>query len=61
LNGLASDKAETNIEFTYRARVTDWLALQPDAYWVINPGTDPGLKNALVIGLRFEIGFGRDF
>ena len=58
LSGAPSDKAETSIELTYRAQLTPWLALQPDAQWIINPGTDPALRDALAIGLRFEISFG---
>lgn len=59
--GGGVDKAETSIELTYRAELTPWLAIQPDAQVVFNPGTDPSLKNAVVVGLRFEIGFGQDF
>jgi porin len=61
LAGAPVGKSETNFELTYRAPINDWLTVQPDAQWVINPGADPALKNAFVIGLRFEIGFGRDF
>ena len=53
--GLA-DSAEINIELTYRAQLTDWFAIQPDIQYVINPGAAGGLRNALVAGLRFEIG-----
>lgn len=53
--GLA-DNAEINIEMTYRAQLTDWFAVQPDIQYVINPGAAGGLENALVAGLRFEIG-----
>jgi porin len=60
LAGSPLEKAETNLEFTYRAPLTEWLTVQPDAQWIINPGTDPTLKNAFVVGLRFEIGFGKD-
>lgn len=61
LAGSPVGKSETNFELTYRAPVTEWLTVQPDAQWIINPGTDPGLKNAFAVGLRFEISFGRDF
>lgn len=61
LAGAPVGKSETNLELTYRAELTPWLTIQPDAQYVINPGADPGLKNAFVIGLRFEIGFGKDF
>ncbi|MCB2107228.1 MAG: carbohydrate porin [Rhodobacteraceae bacterium] len=56
--GTPVDKAETSFEFTYRAQLTDWLAIQPDVQWIVNPGTDPTLKDAVAIGLRFEVGFG---
>lgn len=50
-----ADSRETSIELTYSAQVTNWLRIQPDIQFVVNPGADPGLKNALVIGLRFEL------
>lgn len=56
--GMPEDKREINIELTYRAPVTDWLTLQPDVQYIVNPGTHPDLRDALVIGLRFELGFG---
>jgi len=53
---------ETVIEATYQAPITDWLTLQPDLQYVINPnagipnnfGNVP-LSNAFVIGLRATI------
>lgn len=53
--GAPVDKHETAVELTYRAQVTPWLAVQPDVQYVINPGADPALKNALVAGVRFEV------
>ena len=55
LAGSSADSRETNLELTYRAPVTDWLTLQPDIQYVINPGVDPELDNALVFLLRFEL------
>lgn len=57
LGGGTSDSAETNIELTYRAPLTPWLTVQPDLQYIINPGTNPHLANALSIGVRFEIDF----
>jgi porin len=51
-------RRETVFELTYRTRLAPWLALQPDAQYIIDPGTDPALGNALAVGLRFEIGWG---
>ncbi|MBL8201051.1 MAG: carbohydrate porin [Chromatiales bacterium] len=59
LDGLSTDSHETTIEFTYRAPITDWLTLQPDFQYVINPGTDPALDDAVVVSLRFELGWSR--
>jgi len=54
--GSFTESRETNLELTYRAQVTPWLALQPNVQYVINPGTDPTLDDAVVVGLRAEIG-----
>ena len=56
--GSFAESRETSLELTYRAQVTPWLALQPNIQYVINPGTDPMLDDALVVGLRAEIGLG---
>lgn len=52
---VSSDRAETNIELTWRIPVAEWLVLQPDVQYIINPGTNPQLRDALVVGLRFEL------
>jgi porin len=53
--GSAVDRHEAAIELTYRVQATPWLALQPDVQYIINPGTNPALKNALAVGLRLEV------
>lgn len=60
--GLAFDRAvggadsqETSIELSYSTQVMRWLRVQPDLQYIINPGVDPLLKYAWVIGLRFEV------
>lgn len=57
LAGEASDRSETNVELTYRAPVAPWLTVQPDVQYVINPGGNPALRDALVVGIRVEVGF----
>ncbi len=59
LEDLRTDSYETSIELTYRAPVTDWLTIQPDIQYVINPGQEPTLDNALVISLRFELSYSK--
>jgi porin len=56
LAGGVARSAETNIELTYRAQLADWIVVQPDIQYIINPGGTGALKNALVLGLRFEVG-----
>ncbi len=49
---------ETAIELSYLVRINDRLKIQPDIQYIINPGADRTLENALVIGIRFELGHG---
>jgi porin len=53
--GVGVKAYETNFELTYRAHVTDWLTIQPDIQYWINPNMDPTLKNDLLFLLHFEI------
>lgn len=53
--GSTFERHETAIELTYRMQALSWLALQPDVQYIVNPGTDPSLDDAWVIGLRFEL------
>lgn len=46
---------ETTIELTYRSALTPWLTVQPDVQYVMNPGAEPGLRDALVVGVRLEL------
>jgi porin len=55
--GRSNDKAETAIELAYSAPLTQWLTVQPDVQYIINPGTDPNLDNALVLSVRTTITF----
>jgi carbohydrate-selective porin OprB len=55
--GLAPADAEIALEWTYRAVLTPWLALQPDFQYIIHPGGLISRPNAVVIGLRSEIDF----
>ena len=50
--GFPRKGAETVLELTYRAQLGRFFVVQPDLQWVVNPGMDPGVANALVFGLR---------
>lgn len=49
--------SEIAIEATYRAPITAWLSLQPSVHYVRNPSADPGVADALILGLRAEATF----
>lgn len=55
--GAGVDGAETAVEMTYLAQVQSWLALQPDVQYVVHPNTDPKLRGAAVLQLRFDLTF----
>lgn len=46
--------SEVAVEMTYRAQVTPWLAIQPNAHYVRRPSADPGVADAIVLGVRTE-------
>ncbi|MGE3537478.1 MAG: carbohydrate porin [Candidatus Tectimicrobiota bacterium] len=48
-------RAETTLEWSYRAVLLPWLQLQPDVQYVMNPGTNPELANALALTLRVKM------
>lgn len=55
LGGETVDTREYAIELTYRTAIADWLVLQPDVQYIVNPDTNPGHSDALAVALRFEI------
>ncbi|WP_232475872.1 carbohydrate porin [Flavisphingomonas formosensis] len=52
-------RGETAIELTYQRRLTRWLTVQPDMQYIVHPGADASLRNALVFGLRLIATIGR--
>jgi porin len=54
-NGATLGSAETALEATYSAVLSEAVTLQPDIQYVISPGADPGLSDAFVIGSRIII------
>ena len=53
--GIPQQRSEVAFELTYLAQFGAHLAVQPDFQFVLNPNTNPRIKNALVFFLRFEI------
>lgn len=56
-SGETVENSEWNFEWTYEAPLTPWLTVQPDIQYVINPDTNPAVKNALAVDIRLEISF----
>lgn len=52
--GVTASVGEVAAELTYRASVSSVFSLQPDVQYVVHPGTDPEVANALVFGLRLH-------
>lgn len=48
-------QGELAVEFTYKIHVFEHYAIQPNIQYIINPGANSELNNALVASLRFNI------
>ncbi len=48
---------ESSIELTYSLPLGDWVRIQPNIQYLINPGLDINRGHTLTIGHRFEIAF----
>ncbi|MFZ4116344.1 MAG: carbohydrate porin [Chthoniobacterales bacterium] len=55
--GTAPANTTYDIELTYQAQLTPWLAIQPDVQYIIHPGTMQSYPNAFVIGIRASVTF----
>jgi porin len=53
--GMPNRRSEITVELSYLAQFGAHLAVQPDFQFVINPNTDPRIKNAVAFILRFEV------
>jgi len=53
--GAGFDGDETAIEAFYKVQVSPAFSLKPDLQFVVNPGGDPSLDDALVATLRAEL------
>jgi len=49
------DIGELAIEFTYKIHVFEHYSIQPNLQYIINPGANKELSNALVASIRFNI------
>ncbi len=54
-SGINVDDAEVAFEFTYALNLTPEVLIQPTIQYIINPGTNPSISNALVLGARLGL------
>jgi porin len=53
----SADASTKAYELTYSDNLTPWFLIQPDVQYIIDPDTNPELRNALVVGTRFTVKF----
>lgn len=56
-NGSREVGAEMVLEATYQAQLTNWLVVQPDLQFIIQPGGSGSIDNSFVIGGRLTVTF----
>ncbi|MCC6712640.1 MAG: carbohydrate porin [Candidatus Dadabacteria bacterium] len=52
---LEGQDYEMVLEWTYACQVFQWLVLQPDVQWIINPGGTGDIPDALVAGVQVSL------
>lgn len=57
ISATGNEDREIIFELTYRNQINTWFAVQPDLQYIVNPGTDPALQDALLVGARFKATF----
>lgn len=53
--GTTADRHETNLELTWQIPFSRWLTVQPDLQYVMNPGTDRNHRDAIAVGIQFQL------
>ena len=49
------ERGETTLEASYLITPKPWLTVQPDLQYIVDPGTDSAIDNALILGVRVQI------
>lgn len=53
--GSPVESRELVVELTYWLRVLPWLSMQLNAQYISKPSADPGLDDAMLFGLRYQV------
>ncbi len=56
-DGGFSASFERAVELYYNCEIAPWLQLTPSVQWITNPGGDRSVDDAVVAGLRVQLGF----
>ena len=51
------DPSRSVLELNYALKLGDHITLQPDLQYIVNPGADPNLDNALLGIIRFSVNY----
>ena len=57
INGERRGPSEIAFELTHRLVLSEASAIQPNMQYIVSPGADSSVKNALVFWIRFEFGW----
>ncbi|MBV7255294.1 carbohydrate porin [Pacificimonas sp. WHA3] len=49
--------SETVFETTIAHQLSDWISIQPNVQWVLNPGANDDFKDAVVVGMRVGVSY----
>jgi porin len=52
---MSEQAFEMSLEWTFGLKFFPGLVLQPDVQYIIHPGGEPGIPNALVMGLNVVV------
>jgi porin len=55
IQGAPIGPSETSFEATYRAKINDYLTIQPDIQYILHPGYDSTIKNTVALAIHFEL------
>lgn len=55
--GLPQEDYEMVFEWSYQIQVNQWLQIQPDVQYIVNPGATHTIQNAWVIGAVVNVSF----
>ena len=56
-SGGRADRSEYGLTFYYRDKLCNGISVEPNVEYIINPGSNPAVGDATVLGVRFDVNF----